>query len=93
MTTSPEGHYAQREQRFNDVIALKKPDRTPLVPLGQHYMSTRLRGISNRDAGDDHTLRFDTLRDDTLEFGWDFAPANGMAGHDGYEALDECGVA
>jgi hypothetical protein len=79
--------YAQREQRFNDVVALKKPDRVPLVPLVQHYFPTRIKGISNRDAGYDHTLRMDALRDATLEFGWDFAPPNGMAGHDGYEAL------
>ena len=79
--------YAQREQRFNDVIALKKPDKIPLVPLVQHYFPTRIKGISNRDAGYDHKVRMDALRDATLEFGWDFAPPNGMAGHDGYEAL------
>ena len=79
--------YARREQRFNDVVALRKPDQTPLVPLVQHYMSTRMRGVSNREAGYDHTLRFEALADDTVKFGWDFAPANGMAGHDGYEAL------
>jgi hypothetical protein len=79
--------YAQREARFNDVVALKAPDRVPLVPLVQHYFPTRIKGISNRDAGYDHTLRMDALREATLEFGWDFAPPNGMAGHDGYEAL------
>ena len=29
----------------------------------------------------------DAVRDATVEFGWDFAPPNGMFGHDGYEAL------
>ena len=79
--------YAQREQRFNDVVALKKPDRVPLVPLVLHYFPTRIKGISNREAGYDHKVRMDALRDATLEFGWDFAPPNGMFGHDGYEAL------
>ena len=76
-----------REQRFSDVIALKKPDKVPLVPLVLHYFPTRIKGISNRDAGYDHTVRMGALRDATLEFGWDFAPPSGMFGHDGYEAL------
>jgi hypothetical protein len=57
------------------------------VPLVQHYFPTRIKGISNRDAGYNHTVRMDALREATLEFGWDFAPPNGLAGHDGYEAL------
>ena len=87
MTLTPQELYAQREQRFNDIVALRKPDRIPLVPLVVHYFPTKIRGISNRDAGYDHTVRMDAVRDATVEFGWDFAPANGMFGHDGYEAL------
>jgi hypothetical protein len=33
MSATPEELYARREQRFNDVVALRKQDRTPLIPL------------------------------------------------------------
>jgi hypothetical protein len=42
---------AAREKRFNDIVALKKPDRVPVIPLITHYFPTKIRGVSNRDAG------------------------------------------
>jgi hypothetical protein len=42
---------ALREERFNDIVALKRPDRVPVVPLCPQYFATRIAGVSNRDAG------------------------------------------
>ncbi len=87
MTATGEELYKQREQRFDDIVALKKPDRVPVVPVDIHYFATKVKGISNRDAGYDHKRHFDAIRDATLEFGWDGAPYNGVTATDGWEAL------
>ncbi len=87
MTATPEELYAQREQRFNDIVALKKPDRVPVLPLVAHYFPTKIKGISNRDTGYDHELRLRCMREATVEFGWDMVPATGLFGSDGYQAL------
>lgn len=41
MSPTPEELYAQREQRFNDIVALRKPDKVPVMPLMMHYSPTR----------------------------------------------------
>ena len=87
MTPTPEELYAQREQRFNDVVALKKPDRVPVIPLVTHYFPTKVRGVSNRDAGYDHALRYRCMKEAVLEFGWDYAPANGLFPSQSMDAL------
>ena len=87
MALSGEELFKQREQRFNDIVALRRPDRVPVIPLVAHYFPTKIKGISNREAGYDHELRLRCLREATTEFGWDFLPATGLFGSDGYEAL------
>lgn len=77
----------QREQRFNDIVALKKPDRVPLIPLVVHYFPTRIKGISNRDVGYDDELRFSSIKEAVLEFGWDFAPPSGLFSSHGFHAV------
>ena len=79
--------YAEREQRFNDIVALKKPDRIPVIPLVTHYFPTKIKGVSNRDAGYDHALRYRCMKEAVLEFGWDFAAANGIFPSQSLEAL------
>ena len=79
--------YAEREQRFNDIVALKKPDRIPVMPLVTHYFPTKIKGVSNRDAGYDHALRYRCMKEAVLEFGWDFAAANGIFPSQSLEAL------
>ncbi len=94
-TPSPEGApatesaklYAEREKRFNDIVALKKPDRVPVVPLVTHYFPTRVKGISNRDAGYRPDLRYQCMKEADLEFGWDFAAPNGLLPSKGLDAL------
>jgi hypothetical protein len=79
--------YAEREQRFNDIVALKKPDRVPVIPVMVNYFPTRIRGISNRDAGYDNVLRYDAMKESDLTFGWDFAVQSGLLPSEGLEAL------
>ena len=57
MTPTPEELYAQREQRFNDIVALKKPDKIPFMPLMMHYFPNRIAGVSNAAVEADHFLR------------------------------------
>ena len=59
MSAAGEELYKQREQRFNDIVALKRPDRVPIVPHVIHYFATKWKGISNRDAGFDHQRHYD----------------------------------
>jgi uroporphyrinogen-III decarboxylase len=76
-----------REQRFNDIVALKRPDRVPVVPLCLQYFATRVAGVSNRDAGYDHELMYRCLEEATRRFGWDFAPQTGVLPSPSLEAL------
>ncbi len=77
----------EREQRFNDIVALRKPDRVPVIPLVTHYFPTRVKGVSNKDAGYDHALRYRCMKEAVVDFGWDFAPANGLFPSQGMDAL------
>ena len=86
MTPTPEELYAQREQRFDDVVALKKPDRVPVMPLYVHNFPTLIKGISNKDAGYDHETRWQSTKEATLRFGWDFAPTNDVLASDFFAA-------
>ena len=47
MIPTPEELYAQREQRFNDIVALRKPDKIPFMPLMMHYFPNKIAGVSN----------------------------------------------
>ena len=86
MNASPEELYAQREQRFNDVVALRKTDRVPVMPLYVHNFPTLIKGISNKDAGYDHETRWQSTREATLRFGWNFAPTNDVLASDFFAA-------
>ena len=66
--------FAKREKRFNDVVALRRPDRVPVIPLITHYFPTKIKGISNKEAGYDCALRHGAVKEATLEFGWDMCP-------------------
>ena len=68
MTTNLEGAElaAQRLKLFEDAVALRKPDRVPLMPLALEYFHTRMAGVSDRDAGYHAKLNFDSLREATV---------------------------
>jgi Uroporphyrinogen decarboxylase (URO-D) len=87
MPATPEQLYAQREKRFNDVVALKKPDRVPIMPLYVHNFATRIKGISNKDAGYDHETRWQSTKEATIRFGWNFAPTNDVLASDFFAAF------
>ena len=87
MKESAQQLYIEREKRFNDAVALRKPDRVPVIPIVTHYFPTKTKGISNRDAGYDSRLRYESLKDAVVQFGWDFSPTSGVFNSEGFEAL------
>jgi hypothetical protein len=87
VTSTAQELYAEREKRFNDIVSLKRPDRAPVIPIASHYFATKIKGISNRDAGYDSALRYSSLKEATVKFGWDFAPSNGVFQSAGFDAL------
>ena len=52
----------EREKRFNDAVALKKPDRVPIAVLWD-YFPARRKGISVKTAMYDHQIMFDAWVD------------------------------
>jgi hypothetical protein len=87
VSPSPEEACTERERRFNDIVALKRPDRVPVIPIAHHYFATKVKGISNRDAGYDSALRFTSLKEATIRFGWDFFPGSGVCDSNALDAL------
>jgi len=54
--------FEEREKRFNDAVALKKPDRIPITVLWD-YFPARRKGISVKTAMYDHQIMFDAWMD------------------------------
>jgi hypothetical protein len=48
MSKTPQELFREREKRVNDAIALKKPDRIPVIPLFGAFASV-YAGISRRE--------------------------------------------
>ncbi len=87
MSPTGEELYTQREQRFNDIVALKKADHVPVIGHTIHYFADLWKGHSHKEAGYNHTQHYAAIRDATIEFGWEFVPTNALFAADGYEAL------
>ena len=79
MAAAGEELYTQREQRFNDIVALKKPDRVPVIGHTYPLLRRPVEGLLQREAGYDHEQHYAAIRDATVEFGWDFVPTNGCS--------------
>ncbi|MFH1152839.1 MAG: uroporphyrinogen decarboxylase family protein [Pseudomonadota bacterium] len=73
MEKSNESAFQARQKRLDDAIALRQPDRVPVVPLMTHFYSTRSKGISNKVCQYDIEKRVAALREVTLEFDFDGA--------------------
>jgi len=73
----PTPEFLARKKRMDDAMHLRKPDRVPVVPLCIHFYSTRVRGISNKDAMYQQDRMFQALKEDTLLYDWDAAPPSG----------------
>jgi hypothetical protein len=87
MAATPQELYAQRERRFNDIVALRKPDRIPVMPLTVHNFATRIKGISNKQAGHDHQARWTATKEAALHYGWNFAPTNDVLASDFFASV------
>ncbi|WXG42048.1 MAG: uroporphyrinogen decarboxylase family protein [Candidatus Freyarchaeum deiterrae] len=74
MPKNVEELYKEREQRWNDAVALKEPDRVPLAPF-THFWPTRYKGMSNKEAMFDHARTAAAYKETVLEFDWDIAPS------------------
>jgi hypothetical protein len=79
--------YQQREERFNDIVALRKPDRVPVMPLVMTYFPTRRMGMTDRNGGYDNSGRYDSCRQAVLDFGWDWAVPNALISSEVFEAV------
>ncbi len=87
--TNGEILFQEREKRFNDAVALKKPDRVPIAVLWD-YFPARRKGISVKTAMYDHQVMFDAWVDCMQHFAPDLMEnpfANYGIGHV-LEALD-----
>lgn len=73
MTKSPGELYSLREQRFEDAVALRKPDRVPVV-LGAEFFMTRQQGLTNREAMYEYDRMAVAWKASVLEYDWDMAP-------------------
>lgn len=73
----PTSEFLARNKRMDDAMHLRKPDRVPIAPLCMHFYSTRVRGISNKDAMYQREKMLNALKEDTLLYDWDAAPPPG----------------
>ena len=73
MSKTPEELYKEREQRWNDAVALKEPDRVPLTPF-VGFWPARYKGMSFKEAMFDHVRAAAAFKETVLEFDWDMAP-------------------
>jgi hypothetical protein len=78
MTPTPQELFAQREQRFNDIVALREPDKVPVMPLVMHYFPNKVAGVSNAAVQADHSLMTRYMKEATLKFGFEWAAAVGV---------------
>ncbi len=74
MPKSPEEIYKEREQRWNDAVALKEPDRVPLAPFTEFWPAC-YKGMSFKEAMFEHPRAAAAFKETVLEFDWDMAPS------------------
>ena len=73
MDQSPELLFEERERRFRDAVALRKPDRVPVV-LGAEFFMTKHQGLTNKQAMYDYELMAHAWKASVIDFDWDMAP-------------------
>jgi len=74
MTRTPQELFTEREKRVLDAIALKKPDRIPIIPLFGAFASA-YAGISRKDELYDFDKSYDANFKVTIDFQPDMATA------------------
>ena len=78
MSTETNIDYKTRLDRFNKALTLKSPDRVLVGPSSDHFFSTKLAGISNKDAMLDHDKRYAAMKEVILRFDFDIALQSGV---------------
>jgi len=78
MTAAAKLDYQTRLDRFNNALQLNSPDRVLVGPSSDHFFSTRLAGISNKDAMLEHDKRYAAMKDVLLSFDFDIALQSGV---------------
>jgi hypothetical protein len=73
VSKSPEELIKEREQRWNDAVAIKEPDRVPLAPF-TGFWPALYKGLSFKEAMFDHARAAAAYKETVLEFDWDMAP-------------------
>jgi hypothetical protein len=74
MSKTPQELYKERGQRVEDAIAMKKPDRVPVIPLFGSFASAHA-GISRRDELYDLEKSYDANLKVTIDLQPDMASA------------------
>lgn len=69
----PSAEYSARLKRFNDAVALRKPDRVPIASLAGLFIS-RYAGLTNAEAMHDYERLADAWLEATKKLNWDMAP-------------------
>ena len=69
----PSPEYLAREKRFNDAVALRKPDRVPVASLAGFFM-TQYGGMTNAEAMYDFDKTAEVWLAATKKLNWDMAP-------------------
>jgi hypothetical protein len=70
--------YKERLQRFEDAIAVRGPDRIPVIPNSIHYYPTRTAGMSAKDATYQQEKRYQAWKEMILTYEFDLAPGHGI---------------
>ncbi len=78
MTKEKQSDYQFRLDHFNKALRLESPDRVLIGPSSDHFFSTRMAGISNKDAMLDHPRRYAALKESLLRFDFDIALQSGV---------------
>jgi hypothetical protein len=70
--------FQTRLERFNNALRLESPDRVLVGPSSDHFFSTKLAGISNKDAMLEHDKRYAAMEAAVLRFDFDIALQSGV---------------
>lgn len=87
MENKENSNYDARLERFNNTVSQKKADRVPMIPWNFHFFPSRVNGMSNKDAMNDHKRYYGYLKDVVLEYDFDMAPSSSVYPAPTWEAL------
>lgn len=66
--------FAEREKRFDDAVALRKPDRAAIMGFVDFFPAV-YKGLTHKQAMYDYEANAKAMLETTIEFGWDLAPS------------------